>query len=72
MAAFTEEIHAWLKATNEPVEKEWLKAVDEVRAGHVKADLEKKPADSPRWAEVNVLKRAPQPLKFDPPMEVAA
>jgi hypothetical protein len=72
VSTFREEVNTWFAATNEPVEKDWLAAVEEVRAGRVDADLERKPADTPRWVEVNVIKRAPVPLHFDPPMEVAA
>jgi hypothetical protein len=71
-AAFRDEVHAWFDAVNQPVHEGWLAAVDEVRAGRVKADLEQKPADSPRWVEVQVLQHATEPIKFDPPLAVAA
>lgn len=71
-ASFREEIHRWFAETNEPSQQDWLAAVEEVRAGRATAELEQKPADSPRWVEVNVVTRTPRPLAFDPPMVVAA
>lgn len=72
VANFREEIHRWFGETNEPAQQDWFAAVEDVRAGRVAAELEREPADSPRRVEVDIVRRMPRPLAFDPPMVVAA
>ena len=72
VSALRDEVQRWFAAVNEPTEREWREAVEEVRAGRVTAELQKESAESPRWVEVVLLKKAAQPLALDPPMALAA
>lgn len=75
---FRAEVSRFFKGINHPTEEEWQAAVLEVRAGKITADaisegLQMKPADSPRYVEVKLLRAFK--LKdniLEPQMAVAA
>lgn len=50
---FRDEVERFFHATNEPTERDWMAAVDAVRAGKVSAEgIPQKPAGSPRSVTV--------------------
>jgi hypothetical protein len=78
LKSFRAEIGRFFRGMNRPVEEEWRAAVLEVRAGRITGDaisagLPTKPADSPRSAEVKLLRSfKPKDNVLDPQIAVAA
>jgi hypothetical protein len=70
--AFEAEVGRFFSETNEPYQRDWDAAVEEVRAGRVTAEMKRLPAETERFCRVTKVEKKTPALELDPPTLLAA